>query len=779
MGEVLDRLFVTSQKTGVPLNDLVSTLQSAGPVVRQFGLPIEQAAGLLATLDKAGVDAGPAIFGLRKAFTTFAKAGKEPKEALQAIIGQIQNLAKAGDLAAARKIGVDLFGARGVGIVDAAVNGKLSLEALTKTFDSTGKGIRATAASTSTMSAKLGVLKNNAQLALAELGGPLLNIATASLKAIVPVVQTLAGVFTKLPGPVQGAAVGMVALGAVAGPIARLAKGIAGVGRAAFGAAKGIAAAAQATVRFFTAGNATKLLASFGKAASSVLSFGKSLVVATANIVKQTAAFVAQKAAMLAAAAAQKVLTAAQWLLNAAMTANPIGLIVAGIAALAAGVFIAYKKFKPFRDIVNAVGRALRTAFNWVKKNWPLLLGILTGPFGIAIVIIKKFGPQILSVLTGVGKAILSFFAGLPGRIVSALSTVGSILVDLGRRILGGLLIGAKAALAVYLAFYVKLPIKILSLLAGAGKWLLDTGKKILVGLGKGVVAGAVAVYQFFVRLHAKILSLLGTAATWLIDVGLKVMRGLLGGITRGVIAVFQFFTELPGKVLAKLGNVAKLLFDAGWKLLIGFGDGIIAGAGAVLGWLGGLKDRILGAIGDAGRWLYDVGRKIIGGLLDGIKDGIGGVKDTLTGLPGKIISWKGPPAKDAKLLTPIGGLIIQGLIDGVAAQLPGLQKQLGVVEKSFTSAFNRGRTMKIAAEFAGGVVDIKPRVLDSVAPKLTLPPDAATQFASSTQQFVYQQNAPVYAMSDFERTVEKAAVKGMQNKTRKDGFVSGVRVSG
>ena len=45
---------------------------------------------------------------------------------------------------------------------------------------------------------------------------------------------------------------------------------------------------------------------------------------------------------------------------NAALLANPVVLVVAGIAALAAAVYFAYKRFEPFRKIVNQVGSVLK-----------------------------------------------------------------------------------------------------------------------------------------------------------------------------------------------------------------------------------------------------------------------------------------------------------------------------------------------------------------------------------------------------------------------------------
>jgi hypothetical protein len=191
MGATLDRLFVISQKTGVPLADLIGTLNTAGPIARQFGFSIETTAGLLAQLNKAGIDASQVMPGLRKAFIQFAKEGREPATALREVLTQMDALIKKGDIVGAQGLAVKLFGARGAGLVDAVVQGKLSLQDLNKTFDSTGRGILETADKTGTFSAKLGILKNQAKLALAEFGTPILRAATDDLKQILPITASL------------------------------------------------------------------------------------------------------------------------------------------------------------------------------------------------------------------------------------------------------------------------------------------------------------------------------------------------------------------------------------------------------------------------------------------------------------------------------------------------------------------------------------------------------------------------------------------------------------
>ena len=92
-----------------------------------------------------------------------------------------------------------------------------------------------------------------------------------------------------------------------------------------------------------------------------------------AGILVANAAMKAYAAASAVVKAATAAWTAAQWLLNAALNANPIGLIIIALAALAAGIYLAYTRSATFRNIVgdamDAVGRrpALDRAFDALR----------------------------------------------------------------------------------------------------------------------------------------------------------------------------------------------------------------------------------------------------------------------------------------------------------------------------------------------------------------------------------------------------------------------------
>jgi len=93
--------------------------------------------------------------------------------------------------------------------------------------------------------------------------------------------------------------------------------------------------------------------------------------------------------AMTVWAAATKAFTALQVVFNAVMAANPAVLVALAIAALVAGLVVAYMKFDAFRNIVDTVFKGIKTGFSAVvdavRGYVTTLVGIYKGLFnGIA-----------------------------------------------------------------------------------------------------------------------------------------------------------------------------------------------------------------------------------------------------------------------------------------------------------------------------------------------------------------------------------------------------------
>jgi hypothetical protein len=134
-------------------------------------------------------------------------------------------------------------------------------------------------------------------------------------------------------------------------------------------------------------------------------------------------AILAVNVAMKVWTATTAAFTAIQAAFNAVMALNPIFLIGAAIVAVIAILVLLQKEFGIFDGVIRVVGAAfgavwgsIKTVFDWVKNNWPLLLAVLTGPFGIAIAAIFKFKDQIMEAFSLIYKGIkgtMGFVANL------------------------------------------------------------------------------------------------------------------------------------------------------------------------------------------------------------------------------------------------------------------------------------------------------------------------------------------------------------------------------
>lgn len=115
------------------------------------------------------------------------------------------------------------------------------------------------------------------------------------------------------------------------------------------------------------------------------------------SMVRSTATMVAGKVAMGATAIATGVWTAAQWLLNVALTANPIGLIVLGIAALVAAIVWVATQTTWFQDAWNAAWGGIKAAAaavgQWFTGTlWPWIKGVFDRITGLPGMVASAFG---------------------------------------------------------------------------------------------------------------------------------------------------------------------------------------------------------------------------------------------------------------------------------------------------------------------------------------------------------------------------------------------------
>jgi len=148
------------------------------------------------------------------------------------------------------------------------------------------------------------------------------------------------------------------------------------------------------------------------------------------------------------------------------------------------------------------------------------------------------------------------------------------------------------------------------------------------------------------------------------------------------------FFTQLPGKILGFIGNVGSLLYGTGKSIIQSLLNGLNNIWNNIAGWFRGVANKIISYIPNPGRILLDIGKKIIEGLWNGMKQVWEGAKNWVGGLGGAIVDLKGPPAKDAILLTNNGKLIMKGLQKGLMQEWTNVEKLLGSMTDSVSPSF-------------------------------------------------------------------------------------------
>lgn len=249
--------------------------------------------------------------------------------------------------------------------------------------------------------------------------------------------------FQGLPGPVREAAASVVAFG---GPILT-----------ATGAAVGFASnltsidfgKVQKGIGLVT-GPIGKMAGGFADAAGWIGKNTVEMVKNGAMAVATAAKWLVMNGAQLAVRAGTALWTAAQWALNVALNANPIGLIIIALVALAALFVLLWTHSQTFRDIVTGafqiVWGAIQAVWNWISSNWPLLLAILTGPIGWAVYAIIQNWETIKGAFAAawqfiqlVWSAVAGWFGGVWNGIVAVFAGVGGWFASIFQSAVNGI----------------------------------------------------------------------------------------------------------------------------------------------------------------------------------------------------------------------------------------------------------------------------------------------------------------------------------------------------
>lgn len=388
--------------------------------------------------------------------------------------------------------------------------------------------------------------------AVATLASQLSAVLVTAINALNPLLQSLAGFLADNIGWVGPLA---IAITAAAGAYKVYAAAVTAVS-AVQGVLKSKAVASTAA----WIANTASIVANKVATAASAVATGVTAVAAWAA---STAAIVANRVAMAASAVAMGVVKAAtlawsvaQAALNVIMSLNPFALVVIAIIALVAAIVIAYKNSETFRNIVQAVWGAIKTAilavvsyvtgtvvpalqaaWSAVSSAVGVLVNFVVGYFKLMF----SIWASVLNAIKAAATAVWGFIVGYITAEVNLIRAVISAVVNAIRAVWNAWLNGIKAlAAAVWSA--------IVSVISSA----INRVKSAINGI-KAVIA---VVRNAFTQVNNAIKEKLSAAVS--------AVRGLASRIT------------------GALGNLGSLLYSKGVSLVQGFINGIKSMIGRV-----------------------------------------------------------------------------------------------------------------------------------------------------------------------------------------------------
>lgn len=369
-GHVLDVFNKVGQDTGVSMDKLMSGLIQNGTAFQEMGLNIEDSVALMGQMEKSGANSETVMNGLRKALKNATEQGIPMNEALANLEDSIVNNK---DETEGLQKAYELFGKSGDQIFGALKNGTLSFKEITGASGDFKDSVDKTFENTQDAPEKFDLAIQNIKTQMADLVD---NIMEKYAPQIDTAFET--------------------------------------IGKVVDGVFKGL----NASIDFFV---------KYGDVIVTTLG---AMVAGVSAYVAYTTALKVMEGGWMALTVAQKLATAGQWALNTAMSANPIGLIVAGVMALVAGFIILWKRSKKFRNfwkklwkeikkfampVIKVIVTTFTEAWKLIQKAW-----------NSAVSFFKKLWNGIKKVFSGV----VSFYVGIFTGAVNGIKTVVTGLIS-------------------------------------------------------------------------------------------------------------------------------------------------------------------------------------------------------------------------------------------------------------------------------------------------------------------------------------------------------------
>jgi len=419
---VLDAMTVAGQTSGISMEELGSALQKNATAFNELGLSVEDAAGLMATFNTAGLTTADTSTALRTAWKVAAKNGMTLNEAI-AEFGKTMN--SSADATEKQNAAIELFGGRAGGaIYNAFANGKISVDDFVASLSGFSGTVSTTFENTLDPTDRFQQAMNGLKTIGAELVESLSPALTTIADTLVPIISKAAEAFGKLPDGAKTAIVALAGVTAVAGPVAsvggKIASGFSGLAGHFASAASGAASAAGG-------------LASVGSSAATAASGAASAAGGFAGMAGSALQIVAMGAGLALAGIGLKQI--AEGAVAIGQGGAPAGIALAGLvvslgalmgltAALGPAMTAGALGISAFGAAMLAIGGGIDLACTGIAK--------LTEAFGNLLVKAASSADGLSQIIGAVGASIEGVVSSIGGAIANVLDSVAGIIDSIG-----------------------------------------------------------------------------------------------------------------------------------------------------------------------------------------------------------------------------------------------------------------------------------------------------------------------------------------------------------
>ena len=365
-----------------------------------------------------------------------------------------------------------------------------------------------------------------------------------------------------------------------------------------------------------------------------------------------------------------------------AMSANPIGIAIAAIAALTAGLVYFFTQ--------TEMGRQIWQGFMaWFSGVWQSVAPVLTEVWNGIVETATTVWNNMMAVVAPIIQAVVDFIRSVwdgislwwsenQGLIQQTFTTVWNAIQTVIQTVMPIIQSIIETAMNILAPFIEGTWNNICTVVTTV--WELI---KIAIQTAMDVIGGIIKAVMAIIN------------GDW--STAWNAIKGVGEAIWKGLSAAGKAIFDGFAQILSNIWNTIKSVASSAWEGLkstvLGLIDGLVQGAQRA--WESmkqGVSDLVsnVTSIFDGIRNidLWSAGKAILDGFLGGLKSAWDSVTDFVGGIAGWIRDHKGPIEYDRKLLIPAGNAIMQGLDRGLQDRFKDVKKSVGGMAGEISNAF-------------------------------------------------------------------------------------------